>query len=81
VEFYSSTALLRASACRIPRLKNGGIGLTGEERDEQARRMETTCVHTLRDHNPEFEGWKKDSVLVINLSKDSIAFEPARYPT
>jgi hypothetical protein len=40
-----------------------------------------TCIRTLRDHNPEFEGWKKDSVLVINLSKDSIAFEPARYPT
>jgi hypothetical protein len=35
---------------------------------------------TLIDHIPEFDGWKKDSVLVMNLSIDSMAFEPARYP-
>ena len=78
MEFYSSIALLRASACRTPRSKSGGIGLT---RRGEIGKKGTTCIRTLRDHNPEFEGWKKDSVLVINLSRDSIAFEPAKYPT
>jgi hypothetical protein len=28
-------------------------------------------------HNPVFEGWKKDSILVINRSNESIALDPA----
>ena len=35
---------------------------------------------TNTDQGPEFDGWKKDSVLVSNLSRESRAFEPARYP-
>lgn len=29
---------------------------------------------------PEFDGWKYDSVLVMSLSKESSALEPARKP-
>jgi len=43
VEFYSSTALLRASACRTPRSKNGGIGLT--RRGEMGKQKERAHVH------------------------------------
>ena len=32
------------------------------------------------DQGPKFDGWKKDSVLVSSLSRESRAFEPARYP-
>jgi hypothetical protein len=45
------------------------------------KRIRVNWSRTVRDHTPEFDGWKKDSVLVISLFKDSIAFEPARYPT
>lgn len=35
---------------------------------------------TLNVHGPELDGWKNDSVLVINLSNESKALDPAKNP-
>ena len=47
MEFYSSIAVLRASACRTPRSKHGGIGLTRRgEIGKQKERARDACVHS-----------------------------------
>jgi hypothetical protein len=76
----------KTKALRMPGVNRCVGGVLQLDNSSSRQRLQNSDVKERRkwvkliDHIPEFDGWKKDSVLVMNLSIDSMAFEPARYP-